>query len=64
MSVNNILTRRSSRKMEGADDGFSDKSSNQEFYGIDWNILPGLTSLEMLRKIQNDLQSRNIDPEN
>ena len=44
--------------------------SNQEFFGDDgepiefeWSILPGRTPLEMLRKIQSDLQSRNIQPE-
>ena len=31
---------------------------------FEWNILPGLTSLEILQKIQRDLQDRNIEPEN
>ena len=45
--------------------------SNQEFYGIDgdpiefeWNILPGLTSLAMLRKVHDDIQNSNIKPKN
>ena len=50
---------------------FQTTVSNQEFYGIDgeliewkWNILPGLTSLAMLRKVQDHLQNSNIKPEN
>ena len=50
---------------------FQTTVSNQELHGIDreptefeWNILPALTSLEMVRKVQDDLHSRNIDPEN
>ena len=30
---------------------------------VDWNIFPGLTSLQILQTIQNDLQERNIEPE-
>ena len=30
---------------------------------FEWNIFPGLTSLELLRKIQEYLGSRNIDPQ-
>ena len=36
------------------------RSSGIDF---DWKILPGRTSLEMLRKVQEDVQSRNFDPE-
>ena len=43
----------------------------KNFFGIDgepiefeWNIFPGRTSLEILRKIQKDLQEQNIEPEN
>ena len=41
---------------------------SEQFYGIDkpieldWNIFKGLTSLELLREIQEYLESRNIDP--
>ena len=31
---------------------------------FEWNILPGVTSLQILQKIQGDLQGRNIEPEN
>ena len=30
---------------------------------FEWNILPGLTSLQILQKIQDDLQGRLIEPE-
>ena len=30
---------------------------------FDWNILSGRTSLEMLRKVQEDVHRRNVDPE-
>ena len=30
---------------------------------FEWNIFPGLTSLEILQKTQEDLQDRNIEPE-
>ena len=30
---------------------------------FEWSILPGLTSLKILQKIQNDLRERNIEPE-
>ena len=50
---------------------FQTTVSNQDLYGIDgdpiefeWNILPGLTSLAMLRKVQDHLQNSNIKPEN
>ena len=45
-------------------------NSYRELQGIagepiefEWNIFPGLTSLEILQKIQKDLQDRNIEPE-
>ena len=31
---------------------------------FEWNILPGLSSFGILQKIQSDLRSRNIKPEN
>ena len=31
---------------------------------LEWNIFPGRTSLEILRKIQKDLQEQSIEPEN
>ena len=50
---------------------FQSTVSIRDFYGIDgepiefeWNIFPGFTSFELLRKIYSDLQRRNIDPEN
>ena len=30
---------------------------------FEWNIFPGFTSLQILTKIQKDLQDRNIEPE-
>ena len=49
----------------------SSSSSSQELMGIDgeptefeWNLLPSLTSLQILQKIQSDLRGRNIEPEN
>ena len=30
---------------------------------FEWNVFPGLTSLEILQKIQEDLQDRKIEPE-
>ena len=50
---------------------FQQSNSYRELFGIDgepiefeWNIFPGLTSLEILQKIQKDLQNQNIEPEN
>ena len=55
-------------KSQVADVPLSD--SHAELLGIDgervefeWNIFPGLTSLQTLQKIQEDLQERNIEPE-
>ena len=31
---------------------------------FEWNILPGLLSLQILQKIQSDLRTWNIEPEN
>ena len=31
---------------------------------FEWNLLPGLTSLQILQKIQSDLRGRNVEPEN
>ena len=49
---------------------FRQSNSCRELLGIDgepiefeWNIFPGLTSLEILQKIQKDLRDRNIEPE-
>ena len=43
-------------------------ASCEETLGIDgepvefeWNIFPGFTSLQILQRIQNDLQKRNIE---
>ena len=58
-------------KMERSIDRFSVNSfpsiilrSRRINIEFEWNIVPGLASLEMLRKIQDDSQRRNIDPEN
>ena len=49
---------------------FQQSSSYAELFGIDgetvefeWNIFPRLTSLEMLQKVQEDLRSRRLEPE-
>ena len=34
-----------------------------EAIGLEWNILPGFSSLQILQKIQNDLRERIIEPE-
>ena len=71
VSGKNVCTSKSSRKVERAADRLQTTVSNQELFGVDgepiefeWNIIRGLPSLEMFRKIQNDEQSRNITPEN
>ena len=45
------------------------KDVSEQFFGIDgepiefeWNIFPGLKTLELPPKIQEYLESRNIDP--
>ena len=50
---------------------FRHSNSCRELFGIDgesvefeWNMFPGLTWLEILRKIQKDLPDQNIEPEN
>ena len=49
---------------------FQLSNSYAELFGIDgeliefeWNIFPGFTSLEMLQKVQEDLRSRGLEPE-
>ena len=49
---------------------FQSTASYEELLGIDgeptefeWNIFQGLTSMEILRMIQNDLQERFFEPE-
>ena len=49
---------------------FQRSNSHRELSGIDgepsefeWNIFPGLTSLKILQKIQDDLPDQNIEPE-
>ena len=58
------------RRWEGQVEEFQPTDSYKELFGIDgepieleWNIFPGLSSLEILRKIQKDLQEQNIEPE-
>ena len=50
---------------------FRQSHSYRDLFGIDgepiqfeWKIFPRRTSLEIFRKIQKDLQDRNIEPEN
>ena len=59
------------RRWEGQVTYFQVSASYEELLGIDgepiefgWNIFPGLTSLQIPQRIQNDLQQRNIEPEN
>ena len=61
---------RSKSKMEGQVTEFRLSTSYGELLGIDaepiefeWNIFPGFTSWQIVQKIQNDLQERNIEPE-
>ena len=49
---------------------FRQSNSYKELFGIDgepieleWNKIPGLTSLEILQKVPKDLKDRNIEPE-
>ena len=58
------------RRWEGQVEQFRQSNSYRELLGIDGepfefecNILQGLTSFEILQKIQRDLQDRNIEPE-
>ena len=37
---------------------------NGEPIEFEWNIFPGLTSLQILQRIQKHLGERNIEPEN
>ena len=57
-------------KWEGQVEVFKMSPSYKELTGIDgepivfeWNVLPGLSSLQILQKIQDDLRERNIEPE-
>ena len=34
-----------------------------EAIDFEWKILPGISSLQILREIQTDLRKRNIEPE-
>ena len=50
---------------------FQQTDSCRKLFGIDgqpieieWSIFPGRTSLEIFHKIQGDLQTQNIEPEN
>ena len=63
-------TSEANRKWENQGEEFRQFNSYRESLGIDgepiefeWNIFPGLTSLEILQNIQGDLQERNIEPE-
>ena len=58
------------KRWEGQVADFRLSASYGELLGIDgepvefeWNNFPGLISLQILRKIQNDLQEQNIEPE-
>ena len=59
-----------SRRWEGQKEKTKQSDSCRELFGVDgetieseWNIFPGLTSLEILQKIQKDLQEEKIEPE-
>ena len=65
----NVCPAEAAERWEGQLIVFQSTVSNHELFGLDgepieieWNILPGVTSLEMLRKIKDDLQRRNIQP--
>ena len=58
------------RRWENQVEEFRQSNSFRELLGIDgetiefeWRIFPGLSSLEILQKIQEDLQDRHIEPE-
>ena len=59
------------RRWEGQVADFQLSASCEEFLGIDgepieleWNTFTGRTSLQILQRIQNHLEKRNIEPEN
>ena len=59
------------RRWVGRVEEFQQTDSFKELFAIDgepiefeWNIFPGLASLEILRKIQKDMQEQSIEPEN
>ena len=59
-----------SRRWENLEKEFRHSNSYRKLLGMDgepieieWNIFPGLTSLEILQEIQEDVQDRNIEPE-
>ena len=59
------------RRWEGQVEELRQTDSYRELFGFDgepiefeWNVFPGLTSLEDLRKMQKDLQEQNIEPDN
>ena len=58
------------RRWEGQVEEFKMSLSFKELLGIggeaigfEWHIFPGFTSLQILQRIQNDLQERNVEPE-
>ena len=56
---------RSEPKMECSTRRISTVQFSQRIiWNLEWNIHPGRTSLEILQKIQKDLQDQNIEPEN
>ena len=59
------------RRWENQVEEFRQSNSYRELFGIDgepiefeWKIFRGLASLEILQKIQEDLQDRNVELEN
>ena len=53
------------RRWENEEEEFQQSDSHREFFGVDgepiefeWNIFPGLTSLEFVHEIQKDLQKK------
>ena len=62
---------RSESKMKNQFEDYRQSNSYRKLFGIDgepiefeWNIFPGLASLEILQKIRKDLKDQNLQPEN
>ena len=61
---------RSKPKMDCSTRRIRQSNSHRVLFGIDgepiefeWNMFPGLTSLEIFQKVQKNLQDQNIEPE-
>ena len=65
-----IVIQKRMKKWKSQIKAFQQSNEYAELSGIDgqpiefeWNIFPGFTSIEFLRKIQEDLEVRRINPE-